>query len=72
MVERRDEESNVLSNWYEYANKNWIKLYNSDVLHTNQLQVRITDIEGKKVQWLDTPATIWVQFRCNHRKDEMY
>jgi len=72
VVERRDEEANVLSNWYEYANKNWIKLYNSDVLHTNQLQVRITDIEGKKVEWLDTPATIWVQFRCNHRKDEMY
>jgi hypothetical protein len=50
---------------WELSNKNWIKLQNSQAMNLNQFRVRITDLTGRKIDYLQGVSSIWFEIRAS-------
>lgn len=50
---------------WELSNKNWIKLQNAQAVNLNQFRVRITDLTGRKVDYLQGVSSVWFEIRAS-------
>ena len=49
---------------YEQFNvQNWIKMNNQEELHLTKLDVYLTDVYNRKIQFLDLSTSVWLKFR---------
>lgn len=61
---------NIQDDLYEQFNvQNWIKLNNQEELHLTKLDVYLTDVYNRKIQFLDLSTSVWLKFRS--RKGEL-